>query len=265
MLLRYTALFRVLWLTGRYGGGKTSLALHLADLLIREGSQHRIATNAKLLAPWVQVGESDSFGDLMESGLQDACLIFDEGWLDLGTGASPRQVRQYLANLRKINCVLLVPSVLPLVRDLRVLTVEREFNAMTFGLPLWLYRYRLAMGTTRKGEEGRFWWWNPSRVFGWYDSGEVPGGVWRVYEMGRQVQSEARGSVPGDNGGGRDRDLESGDVQPCRSESVDIGLHPDTDLHCGGSYSDTDGPCGVSDADALDYHCNASSDAYSDS
>lgn len=180
MLLRYCELFRVVWLAGRYGGGKTSLAVYLAGQLERSGAVRCLAANFALKGPWREVGVYDGFDDLIED--REGCaVVFDEAWSELGIGATPQAVKKYLAFLRKRQSVLLMPSVIPLARTVRVLQVTRLFNGFSLGLPVWLYRYVVDVGS-RKPERSNFWWWYPQRVWGEYDSKEVPGDTWRVYE-----------------------------------------------------------------------------------
>ncbi len=171
MLERYCGLFRVVWLSGRYGGGKTSLALHLADRLVAAGDVQFVACNFPLRVGRV-VAEYESFQDMVDN-TSDVCIIYDEGWQDLGVGASPKAIRQYLAYLRKRSSILLIPSVLPLSRSVAAVRVVRKLNALIFGLPLWWYEFSVDCGI-KKPETGNYFWWRPQRVWGWYDNRSLP-------------------------------------------------------------------------------------------
>lgn len=174
MLLHYLQLFRLLVISGRYGGGKTALAVWLAYQL----SYPRILSNISLSLPGYKfiADCGNSFVDVA-SDVSDCVVVYDESWLDLGLGASFSKVRDYLSFLRKRNQVLLLPSVLPLSRTVRVFECSRVFNGLMFGIPLWLYQYRVSSF----GDSGKYFFWFPSRVFKFYDTREYPGS-WRLYE-----------------------------------------------------------------------------------
>lgn len=175
--LHFLRLYRVLWLSGRPGGGKTSLALWLAFWLVEHGYSRYIGTNLELNVGTV-VGEVDSAGELVQ--WTDTAIIYDEAWAELGTGFD-KSVRTWLAYPRKMNQVLLFPSVLPLVKHVQTFRVQRVFNGYLLGLPLWFYRWTL--GNDRKPDKGSFVWWNPARVFPTYNHEAVPGATYKVYEL----------------------------------------------------------------------------------
>jgi hypothetical protein len=181
MLLRYAELFRVVWIGGRYGGGKTSLAVQLAVDLVQAGAVGRIAANLHLSPPWRVCSEYACFSDLMQAE-EGLAIVFDESWSELGLGAPPGKVKEYLAFLRKKRSVLLLPSVIPLSRSVRVCQVRRVFNGFAFGIPLWLYSVQTDIGG-RRPESYRHWWWYPDRSWGLYDHREFPSLDWRVYTL----------------------------------------------------------------------------------
>lgn len=176
MLYAYVKTFRTIWLAGRFGGGKTSLAVALALSLVRDGSCKFIASNVALT-----VGELVRKADAQEiRDVRDCAILLDEAWSVLGTGFD-KNARDWLAYLRKRNQYLLMPSVLPLARCVRTLTVERRFNGLIFGLPVWAYRWRLSSGTG--DEKGTYLWWRPKRIFGAFDTLGEPGDEWGIYEF----------------------------------------------------------------------------------
>lgn len=195
MLELYASLFRTCWIDGRYGGGKTLLAIALAERLIASGTASGIVSNTPLMLPGAaEPAIFDEFSEVTET-VENAVIIYDEAWQDLGMGASPGAVRQYMAYLRKQNLILLMPSVLPLSRQVRVLRVWREFNGLPFGLPFWIYRYKIE-GTPVAGRKRDkwdvFWLWNPRRLFKYYDHLARPDNCWYYYTQGGQfdVQGE---------------------------------------------------------------------------
>jgi hypothetical protein len=65
--------------------------------------------------------------------------------------------------------------------------VERELNLLNFGVPLWLYRFRLTnqiVVDRRREPPDWFFLWNPARWYYNYDTKEIPGSVYRVYRYG---------------------------------------------------------------------------------
>lgn len=233
MFLHYLRLFRVCVVSGRYGGGKTSLAVKLAlDL-----SYPFVASNFSLRLPGYSfVDEASSFHDIASS-LSSVVIIYDEAWQDLGLGASPRAVRSYLSYLRKRDQILILPSVLPLVRQVQVLQAWRHFNGMVFGLPLWWYKYRLAVSEFRnKRDVFSFYWWFPSRVFSFYDSREIPSSEWYVYErVSTEVSSSASVGCGGSGGDLMLRGFHQAFGHSCNSGSFD--QYSDADQH---QYTDAD-------------------------
>jgi len=178
MLLHYVTIFRHLWLAGRFGGGKTSLAVSLAFQLVQGGYARRIATNTPLRieAKSVTVVDKSELGHLT-----DCVVLLDEAWLELGHGAAPAKVKEWFAYMRKNNQYLLMPSVLPLVRQASIFRVDRQFNGLVFGAPVWLYRWSLNTGDRKSNDSGRYLWWFPQRIFGSYDHEARPGQDYYIY------------------------------------------------------------------------------------
>lgn len=179
--IRYLTLFRTLWISGRYGGGKTALSVWLALELVKQGYASSIVTNTELLfASPVDVLRADQIHDM-----QDCAVILDEAWLLLPMGASSGKVQEWLAYLRKNNQHVILPSVLPLARQVSNFVIERSFNGMGIGLPFWLYTYQLRSASIGKSkpDTGRFMWYKPSRSFGLYDHRARPGDKYYVYSF----------------------------------------------------------------------------------
>lgn len=157
--LRNVSFFRTLWLGGRYGGGKTSLAVLLADWLVSAGYAESVVCNF----PCVLGTDANHL-----KVIRDAVIILDEAWMFLESWES---VKQYAAFLRKQNLILLMPSVFPPHPKLRSLVCQRVFNGYGAGLPFWLFEYRLVAGFVR--DKGRFVFLSPDAVFGLYDTAHV--------------------------------------------------------------------------------------------
>lgn len=187
-MLNYVRLYRMVCITGRFGGGKTTLAVWLAKWLCEHNYTRFIASNIRLtvgtLVATITSAELRSFAG-GRPVYKDCAIIMDEAWLELGRGKSRKQVEAWLAFLRKGNNFLLMPSVLPLVSDVTKLEVERRFNGSVFGLPLWLYRWRLG-DPKRGGDRGHFLFGYPQRTFGLFDTVEIPGDDFNVYEIWKE-------------------------------------------------------------------------------
>lgn len=153
--------YRLLWLSGRYGGGKTSLAVYLAARFCQAGLTDKIVSNTPL-----QLQELGRLDPRDVHDVTDCCLVMDESWRYVGAGMD-KQVREWMAYMRKRNQILLMPSVMDIARSLRVVRIERKFNFMAFGLPVWWYTWFVNSATAK--EKSQWFWWHPARVFALYD------------------------------------------------------------------------------------------------
>ena len=151
--------FRVAKISGRYGGGKTALAVLLSAWLLSTGKVEILVSNVPTV-----------FNTPAVSPLFNAAIILDESWQYLETR---QDVLAYAAFLRKFNHYLILPTVFPIHRRLDFLDVQRIWNGYAFGLPVWVYRWALSSGKVR--EVGYFGVWHPTAVFGLYDTEYVPG------------------------------------------------------------------------------------------
>jgi hypothetical protein len=150
---------RTCWLRGRYGSGKTTTAFWLADWLYATGRVDRILTN---------IGSPQREYPI-SIPVENAAIVLDESWLFLDTWSA---VREYAGFLRKNNLYLIMPSVFPPHGRLRQISLQRWFNGMVTGVPIWVYRWDLSDGAVK--EKGYFALWNPGRVFGQFDTKSIP-------------------------------------------------------------------------------------------
>lgn len=158
--LGYLQTYRIVHVGGRYGGGKTALAFKLAGELLDRGFSRYLVSNVRSV--W-----EDTPADvvLRDGSYADAVVVLDEGGLFL---KSSFDAEKFLAFLRKLNIVLIIPSVLPPSSRVRMLSIQRTMNLQTVGLPLWLYTTTLYYGHVK--ENSKFWWWRPSEIYGIYDT-----------------------------------------------------------------------------------------------
>ena len=89
--------FRVLYLEGRPGAGKTYLSVLLSAYLLSGGYVKRVVSNVPI-----------SWGEKAIAPLTDACIILDESWMYIN---SRSDVMDYAGFVRKFNHYLLLPSV----------------------------------------------------------------------------------------------------------------------------------------------------------
>ncbi len=160
-------LFRYCHIGGRYGGGKTMVALRLALELAMQGHVRYIASNVP--APYVT-----PVSGLPAAMPVDTAVVYDEGGVFL---RSSKHLESYAAYLRKANIVMLVSSVIPPPRFAIKFTVWRSFNGFALGIPCALYSWRIRVD----GDDdvsGRFVYWRPDKFYGHYDTAFVPDQRW---------------------------------------------------------------------------------------
>lgn len=156
--------FRLVYVDGRYGGGKTALAFRLAYELV---VQHRYRY---ILSNCLSVWSDDPKKVILRDGVEvNGVLVLDEAGAFM---SSRSEVQGWLEYNRKIDVIMLLPSFMPPSRDVRILTVQRIFNANIIGIPAWFYRWEIDKGSVRDG--GVFCWWRPFEIFGIYDTKGMP-------------------------------------------------------------------------------------------
>lgn len=163
-LMAYLQTYRVLWFRSRYGSGKTALAFRLAYQLKQEGYIRYILSNCH--SPIV-----DQVSDvvLREGRYADVVLVMDEA------GKFMRNVHKadmYMDYMRKLNIVLLMPSVRPPSMVMRSFWIKRIMNLEVIGLPLWVYKFRLTDVDELMSEN--VYWLRPSEIYGLYDTAGFP-------------------------------------------------------------------------------------------
>lgn len=163
--LSYIRTYRSAHFDGRPGGGKTSLAFMFAHELLKRKLVRYCLSNVDNV--WNDRPEDVV---LREGRFVDAVFVLDEGGLYLKMG---RDTEAFLAFMRKLNIIVLVPSVELPHASLRKVVIERAWNAQMIGVPAWQYKSHLTRGVNR-GQATDFWWWQPSKIFGTYDTNGFP-------------------------------------------------------------------------------------------
>lgn len=177
----FLSTYRTLWLRGRPGSGKTSLAIYLARLLCHEKKALHIGCNIPLSGCGEQIHEFDDPLELRT--IENTVIILDEAYYELDVGSSSKSVKTWLGTIRHRNQYLILPSVLELNRQTRVFSANRLFNGMMIGLPVWIYRWDLLNGASK---DRGFWpFFRPSQVFRHYNHrpilGQFDEGKYYVY------------------------------------------------------------------------------------
>jgi hypothetical protein len=155
--------YRLLWISGRFGGGKTSFAYALAEEYLKQG--YRLVSNNRSV--WAD-NPSDVCLD-PETGHLKAVIILDEGGLEFKAKSQIEQIAAYAA---KMDCIYIIPSFWPPVRAAQVLTAQPLFSLQSAGLPVIVYRWRVKLGSF--SDNGIFLWTWPNSIYGIY-SREDPG------------------------------------------------------------------------------------------
>lgn len=204
--VRMVRQFRFVWIRGRFGGGKTTLSLAVADKLVAMRAVRYVAVNFPL---FVDVPCEVTTDAERVQNLEDACLLLDEAGQFLDVGSSPAKIKSWFSYLRKNNQIVLMASVLPVARFASTFSVQRTLNGLVFGLPAWWYRWHINNGDTK--ERGTFAWWYPQRVFGLFDSEAKLDDRWYIYDFQDEVSAVELGIAAddrsdADSGGHRDRD-----------------------------------------------------------
>lgn len=171
-LYEYARMFRIVYLKGHVGSGKTSAAFRLGGELVERGYVRYLFSNVQSV--WGDNPEDMQFREQVFANGQkqlcvDAVLILDEGGLFL---KHARQAERFATYLRKLNIIVLVPSVSRPSSILTTVTVQRVFNARVVGLPFWFYKMTVNDGNIKETE--RFVWKNPEEIWGVFDTAGMP-------------------------------------------------------------------------------------------
>lgn len=146
------------WFSGRFGGGKTSGCYIVASWLYANRKVDHIMSNIP-----------DEVSDPVTAPVKKTAMIIDESWQFL---AGWEDVKAYAAYLRKLELILLMPSVFPPNPRLRMLSTWRVWDGYTCGLPFWFYKWQMTMNGVR--ESGLWAIFNPAAVFGMFDTKFIP-------------------------------------------------------------------------------------------
>lgn len=164
VVLGLLADYRLCWISGRFSGGKTSLAYRLAYPFLERG--YRLVTNN--MCVWAD--DPLTVELIPDDEYKLRCVtILDEGGLYF---KASKQVERIAAYAAKMDCIYIIPSFFPPVSAAQVVEIQVLFSLRSAGIPFIVYRWFVKMGSFR--DKGLFYWWRPSEIYGVY-SRQDPG------------------------------------------------------------------------------------------
>ena len=192
-LMELVKSYRMVWIGGRFGGGKTSLSYVIAEHYLRQG--YRLVTNNRCV--WA---DDTNNVQLEDAGKLKAVVLLDEGGLYF---KASKQIEQICAYAAKMDVIYLLPTFFPPAPAARVLTIQPVYSLMSAGIPLIVYRWRVKLGAW--DDAGGFAWWYPRAIYGIYsrqDPGSDPQEIidWLVCRMGQYREVYGHGNELPDMG-----------------------------------------------------------------
>lgn len=154
------ASYRLIWIGGRFGGHKTSLAYKMSEYYLKKGYR-LVSNNASVWA--------DDLKDvtLNSKGRLKAVVLMDEGGLEF---KASRQIEMMASYARKMDVIYIIPSFWPPTRSARIVTIQPLYNLIGAGIPLVIYRWRVKLDAFE--DKGFFYWLNPSEIYGIYSTSD---------------------------------------------------------------------------------------------
>lgn len=169
--LEYITLYRICWIGGRLGFGKTAMACTIADWMLRKGLVDGVITNFPTVFPAALFGEDDGT-------LYNRLVIFDEAWAELDNRTAMSNNRSYGAYARKFGCYWLFPSVHPIDSRLRAVTLKPSHRNLLTGINVW----RFTIADDEKQPTSGTFGHNPSDAYGKYATSYIPTGDCGIHE-----------------------------------------------------------------------------------
>lgn len=190
LVLRMIYNYRFCHIGGRFGGGKTAIAYRLAYELMEKFEFRYLLSNVKSvwnddLSKVELRKDKDGVGRFV-----DAVIILDEAGEFINSAS---QARQWLSFLRKLNIVILLPSVMPPYHSMRLLSIRRKWNLFAVGIPYWGYAAKLSAEDDDMKID--FGWWNPSEIYGIYDTLGYPTDADEILNKIKTWVSEVSGAT----------------------------------------------------------------------
>lgn len=153
--------YRVAWLSGRFGAGKTAMSVAMAEYLADRYS-YRVYANFPLVFSEYDTGIKTS-----RDGKLHAVIIIDEAGLEMITKVNALSDRM-IAYTRKMDVIFLLPSFIPPGPRLRFLSFYPILNLTGAGVPVAVYGWRVNLAGFKAS--GAFISLRPTRVYRMYNS-----------------------------------------------------------------------------------------------
>ena len=172
--------YRLCWITGRYGSGKTSVAYMLSKGYLEKG--YRLVSNNRCV--W-----ADALDDVkpFPDGKLKCIVILDEGGLMLEDNDQVKEAAAYAA---KMDIIYIIPSYFAPPRAAQVMTIQAVFNFKSAGIPLVAYRWSIRMGAFN--DKGFFLWWNPKEIYGIYSRSDPGARLGKIISWVAERKNEYR-------------------------------------------------------------------------
>jgi hypothetical protein len=183
--------YRILWLSGRNGGGKTALSYAISEEKLKKG--YRLISNNRSV--WQDDFEAVT---LDENNHLRAVIILDEGGLYFKNNA---QIEELTAFCAKMDITVIIPSRFPPCREACRVKAQAVWNLKAVGLPIIVYKWRISYD--QEQDHGWFLWVNPGYYYGIY-SRQDPGSRgdeivrWLVGQKDAYVKRYGRESLSSD-------------------------------------------------------------------
>lgn len=146
--------FRICWIGGWRGSGKTALAERVGIEFVERGwCEHVVGNFPSVL-----------HSDIESIECRDSYIVLDEA----GVWLADKEFNKMTAYLRKRNLYIVLASTLPVVMQGRYLQFQRTFNFYKFGLPLW--RFTLNLDYMNLRDKVDLWWLFPHEIYRLYDT-----------------------------------------------------------------------------------------------
>lgn len=130
--------YRIAWISGRVGVGKTSLAYLIAEHFLKQ--DYKLLTNNRSV--W-----ADDMDDIkLENGTARTVVILDEGGLVF---KNARQVELIASYPAKMDMIYLLPSFWPPSRAAQLVRIHGLYSLRRAGLPWSVYRWSAGSGVFR--------------------------------------------------------------------------------------------------------------------
>jgi hypothetical protein len=157
-------MYRIIWISGRFGGHKTSLAFKIFDQFYGPRG-YRLISNA--VSVWTEPELKNVLPD--DDGHLKAFVLFDEGGLYFNTSQQVKQIAAYAA---KMDCTYVIPSYWPPTRAAQIINIQPVISLKAAGIPCIIYQWKVDCGGMH--DKGHFVWWKPQEIYGIY-SRQNPG------------------------------------------------------------------------------------------